>query len=560
MKNQILLFLYDTTILLNGTQNSLTGSLNTLEVFGTISGLKMNTDKTKVIWIGRKKFSKDKLNTNYSLIWGDEEFDLLGITFNVNLNLTTIKNYQKAQIKINESIKSWNKRYLTPLGKITVIKTFLLSQLNHIFLALPNPNPQIIKEINTSLFKFLWDNKPDKIKRNQSTLPTSMGGINMINIEHFITALKITWIRRLVKYQHSPIKTLFESTITTVDNFFNLGYEYMEKKIKNIRNKFWQDTLSSWVYMCKTIQPKNYTELYTLPIWHNPLLSKYPLFLPDLYNKGINLIGDLLTNTGDIITTEELLNKTKLTTINPLHYIRLKSLIKSLLNNHNFKPYNLQKPVCPLTYTITTKSNKGSKDFYNLLQSTQELKPLSKWENTLNHQLPDPYRRLIYKSCFKTVKDNYLSYLQFKIINNILGTRSLLFKMSISDNHLCSFCGEYEETITHLFYECKLVNLLWKTLYDWIAHKTNIRIIPNITAAILGYTDPYPNPVIINTLNMITKAYIFYSSRNNLRLNIYQLQTRLKSAYENYEFIAIKNNDSEKFNRKWNLFKPLFLN
>ena len=199
-------FAVDTTILLDGTQNSLTGFLNTLGVFGTTSGLKMNTDKT---WIGRKKFSQDKLNTNYNLIWGDEEFDLLGITFNVNLNLTTIKNYQKAQIKINESIKSWNKRYLTPLGKITVIKTVLLSQLNHIFLALPNSNPLIIKEINTSLFKFLWDNKLDKIKRHQSTLPTGMGGLNMINIEHFITVLKITWIRGLVKSQHSPIKTRF---------------------------------------------------------------------------------------------------------------------------------------------------------------------------------------------------------------------------------------------------------------------------------------------------------------------------------------------------------------
>ena len=88
----------------------------------------MNTDKTKVIWIGRKKYSKDKLNTDYNLICGSDEFELLGITFNVNLILTTIINYQKAQIKINESIKSWNKRYLTPLGKITVIKTFIKTE------------------------------------------------------------------------------------------------------------------------------------------------------------------------------------------------------------------------------------------------------------------------------------------------------------------------------------------------------------------------------------------------------------------------------------------------
>ena len=44
-------FADDTTILLDGSQNSVNGSLNTLEVFGTISGLLMNTDKTKQIWI-----------------------------------------------------------------------------------------------------------------------------------------------------------------------------------------------------------------------------------------------------------------------------------------------------------------------------------------------------------------------------------------------------------------------------------------------------------------------------------------------------------------------------
>ena len=66
----------------------------------------MNSDKTKVIWIGRKKFSKDKLSSIYNLTWGDEEFDLLGLTFNINLQLTTIINYQKAIIKIKNHIKS----------------------------------------------------------------------------------------------------------------------------------------------------------------------------------------------------------------------------------------------------------------------------------------------------------------------------------------------------------------------------------------------------------------------------------------------------------------------
>ena len=54
-------FADDTTLMLNGTQYSLQSALNTLEIFGNLSGLKMNKEKTKVIWIGSKKHCKEKI-------------------------------------------------------------------------------------------------------------------------------------------------------------------------------------------------------------------------------------------------------------------------------------------------------------------------------------------------------------------------------------------------------------------------------------------------------------------------------------------------------------------
>ena len=54
-------FADDTTLILDGTRQSLVSALNTLEIFGSISGLKMNTDKTKIIWIGKQKYSNEKL-------------------------------------------------------------------------------------------------------------------------------------------------------------------------------------------------------------------------------------------------------------------------------------------------------------------------------------------------------------------------------------------------------------------------------------------------------------------------------------------------------------------
>ena len=47
-------FADDTTLILDGSKESLVVALNTLEIFGSMSGLKINTNKTKLIWIGKK--------------------------------------------------------------------------------------------------------------------------------------------------------------------------------------------------------------------------------------------------------------------------------------------------------------------------------------------------------------------------------------------------------------------------------------------------------------------------------------------------------------------------
>ena len=69
-------FADDTTLFLDGSTTSLQAALNTLEIFGNFSLLKMNKEKTTMIWIGQKKFSKEKLQTPHKLNWGYRFFNL----------------------------------------------------------------------------------------------------------------------------------------------------------------------------------------------------------------------------------------------------------------------------------------------------------------------------------------------------------------------------------------------------------------------------------------------------------------------------------------------------
>ena len=142
-------------------------------------------------------------------------------------------------IEIKALISKWNKRCLTPLGKITIVKTFLLAKLNHLFSSLPNPDDSFVKEINELLFKFIWSSKPDKINRYTVMLDKKIEDLKMINIKDFVTSLKISWIRRLfMNTGKSFWISLFERNFnvnTTKAISFGPGY-FQVLKIEQLTN------------------------------------------------------------------------------------------------------------------------------------------------------------------------------------------------------------------------------------------------------------------------------------------------------------------------------------
>ena len=94
-------------------------------------------------------------------------------------------------------MKQWKRRYLTPIGKITVIRTLLLPMFNHLFMSIPNPGVDILMAIQNSFYEFLWHG-PAKIRRNVVVKQYSEGGLQMVNLKCFIQGLKLTWIRRVM--------------------------------------------------------------------------------------------------------------------------------------------------------------------------------------------------------------------------------------------------------------------------------------------------------------------------------------------------------------------------
>ena len=91
----------------------------------------------------------------------------------------------------------------------------------------------VIKEINDILYKFVWDNNPDKIKRKVLCTSYVEGGLKMINIFNFVKALKISWVKRLIADKNPPWYALFVESYGEPKYLTVMGGEWSALPQKN---------------------------------------------------------------------------------------------------------------------------------------------------------------------------------------------------------------------------------------------------------------------------------------------------------------------------------------
>ena len=54
------------------------------------------------------------------------------------------------------------------------------------------------------------------------------------------------------------------------------------------------------------------------------------------------------------------------------------------------------------------------------------------------------------------------------MLTRIVYTNKLLHKTKLSDTSLCTFCGEYEESLEHLFLHCQFSKNFWMQIVSWL--------------------------------------------------------------------------------------------
>ena len=150
--------------------------------FETYSGLKLNLGKTILIPIGKCNGIDIKLPSYLGKITVKHgPFKALGIWFSENESEIESLNIDDRLKKMETMINIWTSRHLSLKGKITIIRTLILPQIQFLFSSIAI-SPEILKKIDGLLRNFLWNRKPSKIKKSTIIANIEQGGLKMVDV------------------------------------------------------------------------------------------------------------------------------------------------------------------------------------------------------------------------------------------------------------------------------------------------------------------------------------------------------------------------------------------
>ena len=150
-KNEIKQVLYadDITLFLQDRE-SVKRVQKIFEDFEKISGLKVNKEKTHFVWLGKETEIPGTTSFGNLVM----EVKILGVHFTRNLKRKDDLNYKEILSRIKRLLGWWKQRDISILGKVQLLKTYVLSKFNYVSSLLTVPK-SILDEVELVSFDFI---------------------------------------------------------------------------------------------------------------------------------------------------------------------------------------------------------------------------------------------------------------------------------------------------------------------------------------------------------------------------------------------------------------------
>lgn len=381
-------FADDTSLFLEGDQKSYETLFDELNFFEKISGLKLNYEKTCNVWLGKLKSWDKQYLQNLKMTWNPAQFKILGLWFTNDLGGMAELNFLDKFNEVKKLFSIWSKRSNTPLGRIAVLKSLILSKLIYLWILLPNPPIQFIQQLQKKCFQFVWDNKNDKIKRTVAVQTITNGGINVPHIETYIKSLKLIWMKKiLLDCQNPKWKQILQITSPEICLLEKYGPTLL---LNNIHvNPFWKDVFKATIEFYDKTDIATPEELLMEPLFYNNKfkIDQSPFHFKDWSYNGIYFVKDIVHENGEFVSLQELGVRME-ARVSMLDFFGCISSVKAVLRKKNII---LEDTTCALqtkAYSTIRSASKGAKTFYNILIGNPVLPNACKnWERLLNKDI-----------------------------------------------------------------------------------------------------------------------------------------------------------------------------
>jgi hypothetical protein len=472
-----------------------------------------------------------------------DKIRILGITHKNNRRaIDNNENWTDKVEKIKQTIKTWSKRDLTILGKITVVKCFLVSQLIYVMKSIGLPT-SVLTDINRIFYKFIWQRKFsnrkafEKVKRQVMEGDRKDGGLNMVNVLKLQQAFYLQWIGKLETaidlWTFIP-KWLYSRISKDTDA---LKINCRSKQIKGlhrIKDGFWKTALCVHLDSKKLTQIDdtdkfNFTEQN---LWNNHLVQykKNILWLPKWRKNDIENVKDLIIDNRLAYLDELKAKAEQESDINLFDYNAVvNSLPKKWMGwiRRGTHPDRVETIQQSAAYSHLI--NKPKSIIKVTLQS-ERLNPIciSFWGKKLGIVIHEWH----WKLPWLCAKESRLRILQWKIIHHIFPTNIVLKRIGVTETDRCTYCPHETDYLEHFFFSCIKAQIVWSKVEEIIMSVIEREIQLTVCDVLFGYNEPAVNAdtLKINHIILVSKMCLskfrYGDHANLLFLLDYELRLR----------------------------------
>lgn len=479
-EHKISLYADDVLLFISDPTTSIPHILNTLSVFGSFSGYKLNIDKSELLPINAaaRKISFHSLPFKVS----NEGLKYLGVYVTKFFSQLIKANFNPLLQRTQQDLNRWSTLPLSLAGRISVIKMNILPKFLFLFQCIPCfLTKSFFTKIDSVISSFIWNNKRPRIRKLFLQRPKMTGGMALPNFQIYYWAANI----RCLLYwfldpssMDSPGWLHIEShSCSPVSLSALLCSSIPLHSPQDCQNPVLLQSLKIWS------QFRKHYGLVSLSVYA-PVTSNhlFPASLLDhtfyqWFQNGVLNIKSLYEND-TFMSFDQVRETFHLSPNNFFRYLQVRHFVRS---------HFTQFPSIPVSSSLDailevqpalrgTISRLYAKIFD--LEACSLMIVKENWENDLGVNITEQQWSDILRRIHSTSICARHGLIQFKIVHRLHMSKVKLSKIYPEVDPICNRCKQVPATLFHTFWSCSSLTSFWSSIFEAYSSISGVTIDP----------------------------------------------------------------------------------